>query len=381
MIRSTQALLHAVSFASVKKRAGRFGVVLLGALLTSSALVIGGAGPAAAAVPDRWGFAYMNVPVPPGPGTLIDTTRQWGSWKTFAPGAWATVDPIGVGRYRVHFPFTASVGGVAHVTAVAPDARHCQVFNNFASGTDQLVDVQCYKFPGIPDWSRFTVVYSTSSGAVPIPGLYAYVYANILGGTINSFNSSGVPNSVVHIGVGQYRVTLPNMSGGSLDGDVQVTAQHPNSPRRCKVGSWTPAGGPSLSVHVLCFDGTSALADSWFNLTFQAKRAIFGALAPPFNLAYLWSLGLGTGADYNSMGCVNSVIPAGVGQYLVLFPCVGVKETHVQVTAYGFSRDWCNLQEVWQFNGTTVVVRNVICFNGAGVQAPNEYMVTYSSRA
>lgn len=356
------------------------GAALLGLLLTPAVLALGGTGPAAAAVPDRWGFAYMNVTVPPAAGTLIDTTRQWGSWKTFAPAAWATVDPIGLGRYRVHFPFTASSGGVTHVTAVAPDARWCQVFNVSSSGTDQLVDVQCYRHGGVMDWSRFTVVYSTSSGAPITAGSYAYVYAHILGGTINSFNSTGLANSVVHLGVGQYRVTLPGVGTGILDGNVQVTAVHPNSPRRCKVGSWAPSGS-AYSVIVLCFDGTtSGLADSWFNLTYHRKRAVFGALNPPVNLAYLWLPGLGGPTDYNSAGGINSVIGSGVGQYFVQFPLVGVRESHVQVTASGNSRDYCNLQEIWQYNGTTVLVRNVICFDAFGAPAPNNWFVTYSSR-
>ena len=336
-------------------------------------------GPAQAAVPDRWGFAYLQNPTPPG-GAILDPARQWGGWKAVAPGLWATVTPIAVGRYRVAFPLTAS-RGVAHVTAISDAPRWCQVFRSYPSGTDQIVEVQCYRHGGAPDWSRFSVMYSSSSGApVPAAGAYAYVTANPAGGLIHSYNSAGAANLVGHFGPGQYRVFLPGIGTGLFDGDIQVTAEHPNSPRRCKVARWGPSGGGYLA-YVFCFDAANALADSWFNLSYHQKRAVFGALAPPDNLAYLWSPALGAGpSDYNSMGGVNSVVNAGVGQYLVIFPLVGIRETHVQVTAYGTTPDYCGLQEVWGGSGTTVFVRNVICFDAFGVRTPHEYLVTYSSR-
>ncbi|HZN19559.1 MAG TPA: hypothetical protein VFB84_15470 [Micromonosporaceae bacterium] len=106
--------------------------------------------PARAAVPDAWGFAFMHNPAP-APGTVLDTTRQWGSWKVAHPLDWATVTEIAFGRYRVTFPHAASTRGVAHVTAVAGDARWCQVMAWAAGGVNETVDVQCYRNSGFPD--------------------------------------------------------------------------------------------------------------------------------------------------------------------------------------------------------------------------------------
>jgi hypothetical protein len=65
---------------------------------------------------------------------------------------------------------------------------------------------------------------------------------------------------------------------------------------------------------------------------------------------------------------------------MVTFGLVGFPQTHVQVTAFGVTPDYCILQEVWGLSGTTVVVRNVICFNGAGVATLNQSFVSYTSR-
>lgn len=351
--------------------------VAVGVSMTAAALVVNPT-PASAAVPDEWGFAFMHNPTPMA-GDILDMNRQWGSWKVAFPGDWARVFPGAIGHYRVRFPHLASKNGVAHVTAVAGDARWCQVSSVVPDLTDQVVNVQCYRHGGAPDRARFAVMYSTSSGAPIAAGAYAYVRGDLLGGMSSSFNSAGGANLVTHFGVGQYRVSLPGVGTGVIDGNVQVTAEHPNSPRRCKVAKWIPSGA-THDIIVHCFDAANALADSWFNATYQRKRAIFGGLNPPDNLAYLFSSGLGGPSDYNSQGGVNSIMVSGVGQYLVTFPRVGIRETHVQATAAGGTPDYCNLQEVWAVLGPDVLVRNVICFDAAGAQAPNRFFVTYTSR-
>ncbi|QOC91495.1 hypothetical protein [Micromonospora craniellae] len=335
------------------------------------------AAPASAAVPDRWGFAYLQTPTP-APGTILDTSRQWGGWKTSLPGAWATVDQIGVGRYRVYFPATASTNGVAHVTAVDNAPRWCQVAATYPFGADQAVEVQCYRPGGGPDNARFVVDYSTSSGLLP-PGSHAfgYVRGTPPGGMTASFNSAGAANTVAHLGTGIYEVRLNGLSTTALSGNLQATAEHPNLPRRCKIARWGVSGGAVLA-YVFCFDPTGAHADSWFNLTYHRERPIFGAV-PPKHFAYVWSPGLGGPTDFNSAGGVNSIMVSGVGQYLVTLPLVGYRMTTVQVTAFGPTPDYCNLQTPWILSGATAIIRNVICFNNAGAQTANQFLLTYSS--
>lgn len=368
---------------SLFARAARLLLATLVTVPVAGAVLVSGAGPAAAAVPDQWGFAYMNVPAPPPGGAVLDPTRSWGSWKAAFPLDNVTVFPGGLpGQYRVVFPHIASTRGFAHVTAVAGDARWCQVVVVTPSGVNQIVAVQCYKHGGVPDNTTFTVAYSTSSGPPLAAGAHAYLKANPGGGVAYGFNSSGAPLSSVWLGPGVYRVKLDGVGTGLLDGNLQVTAEQPNlPPRRCKVAKWAVTGATTYDVIVYCFDAANAFADSWFYLSYHRKRAVWGGLAPPVNIGYLWLPGLGGPTDYNSAGCANSVTASGpVGQYLVVFGCVAVRESHVQVTAHGATPDYCNLQAPWAYNGPDVIVRNVICWNGAGALASNRFFVTYASR-
>lgn len=341
-------------------------------------------GTAAAATPDQWGFAYMNVPAPPPAGAILDPSRSWGSWKVLFP-----LDPVRVfpggqpGQYRVVFPHIASTRGFAHVTAVAGDARWCQVMLITPSGTDQIVAVQCYKHGGVPDPTTFSIAYSTSSlpSTLPAGSTHAYVKGNPGGGVAYSFSSVGAPVPSVWLGPGTYRVSLFGVGTGVFDGNVQVTSEQPNlPPRRCKVANWAVTGATSYDVIVQCYNQFNMLTDSWFYLSYHRRAAVFGALAPPKNFAYMWLPGLGGPTNFNSAGCVNSVMGSGVGQYLVTFPCVGIRESTVHATAFGANPDYCNIQTPWIYNGPDVIVRNVICWNGAGAQAANPWFLTYSSR-
>ncbi|MDG4766665.1 hypothetical protein O7632_21570 [Solwaraspora sp. WMMD406] len=346
-------------------------------VLVATTALAGVTAPAQAAVPDRWGFAYLQTPTP-APGTILDTSRQWGGWKATMPAAWATVDQIGLGRYRVRFPGTASVNGAAHVTAVDNAPRWCQVFQTYPSGAFQIVEVQCYRPGGAPDNSRFVVDYTSASGVLPPgPAAFGYVKANPVGGLMSSYNSVGAGNVVTQLGTGFYEVRLNGLGTALLDGNLQATAEHPNLPRRCKIARWISSGG-IVYAYVFCFDPAGAMADSFFNLTYHRQRPIFGAV-PPTQFAYLWSPALGAPSDFNSAGGVNTIMVSGVGQYLVTLPLVGFRMTTVQVTAFGTTPDYCNLQAPWALSGSTVLVRNVICFNAAGTQTPNNFFLTYSS--
>lgn len=350
-------------------------LLLAGALLGTVVV----AAPAQAAVPDRWGFGYMQNPTPPA-GMLLDPTRQWKSDNI--PDALVFVS--GLGRYRVVFPNMASAPGVAHATAVAPDARFCQVFYTFNSGADKVIEVQCFKHNPVqtPDWSRFTVMFSSSSGAAAGGGAYAYVRGNLTGGFATSYNSSGGANGVSWGGAGSgtYKVWLQGVSTGLFDGNLQVTAEHPNSARRCKVDKWFPGPG-GHDVVVRCYDQAGAPADSWFNLTYHRERAVYGAVAPPKRFAYMWTPGYPGGpSNYNSVGSFNSLTPSGPGLSYIEFHKVGYRETHVQVGAFANGASYCNLQNVWGISGAVVLVRNVICFDAFGAPSAERFFITYSSR-
>jgi hypothetical protein len=143
----------------------------LAALLALAGFVVALAGPAQAAVPDHWGFAYVDKPSVPG---IPDPTHQAGSW----PAAFKVhVTPGAVGQVFVRFPQIASKGGVVHVTAVIAQPVWCQAQKWGPSGTDEIATVRCFKPGGAPVFVPFVVMFTTSTkGPFPAGRAYGYVH-------------------------------------------------------------------------------------------------------------------------------------------------------------------------------------------------------------
>jgi hypothetical protein len=352
----------------------RFALAWLMLLAVVAALLTIPSAPARAAIPDRWGFAYNNLPNPPA-GFVMPTTRQWGSWKTAFPASWATVTQVGPGFYQVRFP---NIGGkgVAHVTAVNVGPISCQLAKWGPSGVDELIYVRCHAPGGAPADSAFSIVYSESSGLGGAP--YGWVWGAAGGGVVNGFNASGAPNTVALTGVGQYDVKLPNLGGG-FDGNLQVTAVHSQLGARCKVAAWIPAGTDQRAI-VRCHDTTGAPLYTDFTLTYHHKVSVWGG--SPTRFGYLWDTfgAIPPGANVNSAGATNTVVSAGVGLRLVTFPRIGLDQSQVQVTAYGPGPEFCNLLTQWWIIGVDAVVRDVACYDPSGVRVNQRSFVTYGSR-
>lgn len=338
-------------------------------ILFITALVAAGLGSAAtgaqAAVPDRWGFALVDVP-----SGVPNLTYQAGSW----PGGFnVTVTPgLMVGQTYVTFPQIASKQGVVHVTAVSDGPVWCQVQKWGPSGLDQVAVVQCYRYGGQPVFTPFSIVFAESSGIFLPIGSEAFGTVFWTGAAIGSqYNSAGAVNTVTPAGPGEWLVSLPGLGSSTAAGNVQVTAVDPNRPARCKVGRWGSTRA-AQQILVLCHDAADRPYDTGWTLTYQRERAVTGAANPPRYFAYTFDhdytnpgpyAPTPAGINYNSPGAVNTVQSAGIGQRMVIFPAVGVRQTNVQVTAYGMDPHYCNLQTPWISSGSTYV-RNVVCYRG-----------------
>ncbi|WP_327039398.1 hypothetical protein [Micromonospora maris] len=338
------------------------------------------AAPAAAATADRWGFAYVKDPTV-SVWTVLDTTRQWGSWKTAFPGAWADGIKVAPGRFQVRFPqIGAGSRGVPHVTPVNRTGHYCEVVRWGQSGADQIVDVQCHRPGGARDDTPFTVLWTTSSGTVPAATSHAFV--QWAGGALTqSYNSTGMGNGAGAFGVGQYVVRLPGVGqSGVLAGNVQVTAVQTNAlPRRCKVYSWSPVG-TTVQVEVFCYDQAGAPVNTDFVLSYHRDRPVIGSLGPPSYFGYLGTA-VGGLTNYNSVfgSGANTVVPvAPTGRFLATFPQLGIRETHAQVVAQGPGSNYCHLTLPWSY--TTDAEVDVICFDNAGVITPHRFLATFTSR-
>lgn len=352
----------------------RFALALLMLLAVMAALLAAPAAPAKAAVADKWGFAYSHLPNPPA-GSILPTSRQWGSWKTAFPAAWATITQVGTGIYQVRFPYLAGKG-VAHVTAVNSGPVSCQLARWGASGVDQLVYVRCHTPGGAPADSAFSVVYSESSGLSGAP--YAWVWGSGAGGVNNTYNPTGALNTSTPIAAGVYDVKLPGLGGG-LDGNLQATAVNSQLGARCKIANWAPAGTDQRAI-VRCFDTVGAPLKTDFTLTYHHKVSVWGGSPQRFGYIFDTFGAIPPGANVNSFGGVNTVVSAGVGLRLVTFPLIGMDQSQVQVTAAGGGSEFCNLLAPWAIIGVAAVVRDVACYTTVGVRVNQRSFVTYGSR-
>jgi len=351
-----------------------FRILCVIALLAAS--VIAAATGAQAAVPNRWGFAVVDVT-----SGVPDLNHQAGSW---APGFNVTVSPGGVGQTYVRFPQIAINGGVVHVTAISQNAYWCQAQKWAPSGPDLMVVVQCYRYGGAPVFTPYSIVFEQSTGALPLSQGFGYMHYNG-GGVVDQFNSAGAVNTVAG-GAGVWTVTLPGLAPTGMAGNVQVTAVNPTQPARCKVGGWGVSGGAQM-VQVRCHNATNVPLNTGWSLTYQRERAITGAAIPPKSFAYTFDnvpanpgpyAPLPAFVNYNSQGATNTVQSSGLGQRLVTFPKVGILQDQVQVTAYGPGPEFCNLQTTWGTFGGTAIVRNVVCYD-AGTRVDRASLVTYTS--
>ncbi|MFF0296066.1 hypothetical protein ACFYST_20475 [Kitasatospora sp. NPDC004614] len=346
-------------------------LALLAALLAAA---VPAAGPAHAAVPDRWGFAYLDNPTPP-PGYVPDPSRQWGSWPSPATNP-VRVDQLGTGSYVVHFPLIAGPGGVAHVTAVNRAGTWCQAAGWTAAGSGIDVGVSCYRPGGAPDDSQFTVLYTASSGA-PLPGAgYAYLDSTPGGTLLDQYNSSGGSNLSSHGSTGIWKAWLPGVGGAGYLGNVEVTAVNPGQGARCKVTEWGPSSsGQTLVVN--CFDASGALFDTEWTLSYSVRRAVHGPAIPPKNFGYLWYNGsVPAATNFNSAGGTNT-LAVGIPSTATL-PSLAVPADHAQVTAFGSGAGYCQLALPWARSSGSVQLYP-ICFTPGGGPTTAPFFTAYTS--
>ncbi|MFC3978808.1 hypothetical protein [Streptosporangium jomthongense] len=349
---------------------------VLGVLTGDLTVPAAGAG---TAVPDRWGFAFVNTPN--GVPTLA---RQAGSWP---PGPVVSILTPAGGPTYVRFPRLATTGGVAHVTAVSPRPEWCQVLRWGPSGADLLVAVRCHRYGGAPVTVPFTVLFEESVPPMEVVDGKAFGYVHHDGvAVVSRANSAAGENTVTAGPAGTWDVLMPGLGTARRTGGLQVTAVDPERPARCKVAAWTSTVA-GQSVRVRCHDAADTPVGTGWTLTYQRERAITGAALPSENFAYTfdnlpddagpYSPRPG-GISHNSRGAVNTVRSAGAGLRLVTFPQVGGLLDHVQVTAYGPGPEYCNLPAPWNTGALAVTVRGVACYNGL-VRTAQAFMVTYAS--
>lgn len=348
-----------------RRMTGIVAVALAGALTGA----LGAARPAAALLPDTFGFALWS-------GGVV--SQQWPAATTVTPGV--------PGRWTVRFPGIGAAAGVVHVTAVhdaltSPPGRWCQADSWGPVGPDEIVRVSCYRPGGFLDpQPGFSVQFARSSG-VFAGQRYGYVDGNAGGGTISQYNTTGAVNTVANVGVGVYSVSLPALgTAGPQAGGVQVTAVNPVAGARCKVAGWqSSANGQFFRVY--CFNPAGAPANTRFTLTWQYQRALYGGAFPPHKFGYLWNappVGPAPLTNFNSAGPAG-VLAGGPPVWTVSFAAIASPPGNVQVTAFGTTSHFCGLHQPWS-PGVGNLSARINCFTNAGVPVNSGFTVEYSSR-
>ncbi|HEU5271167.1 MAG TPA: hypothetical protein VFU36_14670 [Jatrophihabitans sp.] len=352
----------------------RIAVLAAGALAATGILALTAvsvAGPAGAAVPDRFGFVLWN-------GTAVDPTGTTPAGTAVSVG--------GVGQYKILFPGQAAPGGVVHVTAINSIPHWCEVNTLNAATPDEIVTISCFKPGGAPDYTAFSLIFSSSSGpASTSPGAFGYVDALPTGALVSQFNSFGVGNSVGHTGLGSWTVKFPGLSTpGPIDGSLQATAVVPPSSTalaiRCKVLNWSSSTTGQVA-QVNCYNAAGGLADSEFMLTYQYQRSLYGAAFPPKYFGYLWNQPIGgpPSTNFNSVlgPGANSLSPGPLAT--VKFPSLAVLPDDIQVTAAGQGSEFCGLSNPWVHSGTDTIVRDVNCFDNSGSPVAPGFLISDNS--
>lgn len=359
----------------MRRLAAGLAVLFLGAGLATAV-----AGAAQAAVPDHWGFAYVNKPAVAG---IPDLSHQAGSW----PSAFKVhVTPGVTGQDFVRFPHIASRRGVVHVTAVVAAPVWCQAQKWGPSGTDEVVAVRCFRAGGVPVFAPFSVMYTKSSkGPFPAGRAYGYVHFTPGHGIVARFNSSGSTNTVATVSTGVWVVAMPGLGSAKRSGNVQVTAVRAAGPAKCQLSKWASTPGRQL-FRVRCYNGLTTPLKTGWTLSYQRRRAITGT--QPKRFAYTFDnkpLAAGPYApvppavNFNSASAINNIRRAGAGLRLVQFPRVGRLPNTVLVSPFRIGAGFCNLLTLWATSASGVTVRDVACYTAAGNPQNHASLITYTS--
>lgn len=361
----------------MSNRAGvgrRIGVLAVGALAATGILAVtavSGAGSAGAAVPDRFGFVLWN-------GSAVDPSGTTPAGTAVSVG--------GPGQYKILFPGQAAPGGVVHVTAINSIPHFCEVNALNVATPDEIVTISCFKAGGAPDYTGFSLIFSSSSGPLSTPGgSFGYVDSLPSGALVSQYNSASLANVVTHTGIGAWTVKFPGLATpGPIDGSLQATAVVPPSSTapatRCKVANWSSS--PSGQVaQINCYNAGGGLFDSEFMLTYQYQRSLYGAAIPPKYFGYLWNQPIGgpPSTNFNSIlgPGANTISPGPLAT--VTFPSLAVLPDDIQVTAAGPGNEFCGLSNPWVHSGADTIVRDVNCFSNTGSPVAPGFLISDNS--
>lgn len=342
-------------------------------------------GQAQAATPDVWGFVHVDNPAST-TWTSFDPNLEWGSWRAQFPDAHVIGVKVAKGVMRVQFPHSAHPNGVAHVTSNDRNGNYCQVATWYQYNISEIVEIHCWAPSGLNADTRFSLLWTGSSGSLPPISLGDYDYVHYgENASLIGYSTGGSVPKVSKLSTGTYSVRFIDTGlTNNLSGNIQVTAVKQTGPRRCNVYGWTTDGNDVL-VTVRCYDFLGNIADSGFAASHHHMRSVVDA-HPPQNFGHVWQGGSAYPfTNYNNQDSAPNVSIVVSGSiYIVTYPLDGVAEVHSQVTAHSAFADYCNV--TWLSNTSPVGSppsdgrAEVRCFDKTGALKPLKFFHAYTSR-
>lgn len=293
------------------------------------------------------------------------------------------------GQYQVIINGYGVNKGTVHVTAYGSN-NHCKVASWGATTTGtpkQIINVFCFNEAGSPINNKFSLAFYDL-----YPSAYsrAYLWANqpssssYIPSMSYQFNSRSAINSVRRLSTGLYEVTMPQMQQGGFfepnkGGTVLVTA-YGTSSQQCKASSWFMSGN-NLKATVRCFNSAGQAADSAYTISFMRTRD-----DPQISqFAYVWandpnsttSTPLAYYSYNNASSSVTTMQRTGTGTYTVKIVGQASTRSNVQVTAYGTTNSYCNVNS-WVPSSGNVDIQ-VRCYNDQGIPINSQFVLQYFS--
>ena len=187
-------------------------------------------------------------------------------------GGAINISRSGVGTYAVRFSGfggAPSSGGNVLVTSYGGGTETCKVASWDSSSADFTANVRCFTAAGAAVDTMYTVRAAWGS-PVSVNQLTGYAWADnpasasYTPSTMYSSNSEGGAINISRSGVGTYAVRFSKLGGGSVGGNVQVTAYGPDA-ATCKVASWGFAPTDFIA-NVRCFKSGGVPVDTRYSI-------------------------------------------------------------------------------------------------------------------
>jgi hypothetical protein len=243
--------------------------------------------------------AYLWANQPTTASYTPSSIYQWNS-----KSATNTVNRLGVGKYQAILPSLNVVGGTVLVTAYGSGSERCKVVAWVPSGSNTLVNVNCFNSSGSPVDTTYNLSYMTDVvvglDTSPGPHYGGYVWAN--NSTASSYtplstyrlNNTGGGHSITRTATGTYTVNFSYLKPSNRT-TAQVTA-YGSTGEYCTVNSWDSDGRGGTNVNVRCFNNLGSPVDTKFTLTYltdQRVGTIIVRVSEPTAIAGLLLFGMG----------------------------------------------------------------------------------------